>query len=97
MVNEEKNEALLHHISQEEVNEDMQQTLAGKALGPNGFTADFFHYYWHFIKTDVWQIVEESRKTLGVLPSFNATFLTLIPKEYKAIIAKLFAQSLSVM
>ena len=43
-------------------------------------TTNLFHYYWHFIKADVWQIVEESQKTMGVLPSFNATFLTLVPK-----------------
>lgn len=62
----------------------MQQTLAGKALGPDGFTTNFFHYCWNFIKDDIWQIVEESRKTLGILPTFNSTFLAFIPNEDKA-------------
>jgi hypothetical protein len=34
--------------------------------------------------------VEESRKTFGVFPTFNATFLTLIPKEDKALTPKSF-------
>ena len=38
----------------------------------------------------MWQIVEESRKTLGVLPAFSSTFLTLIPKEDKALTSKVF-------
>ena len=90
LVSEEQNESLLHPISQEEVNEAMQQTPAGKAPSLDGFTAYFFHYCWHFIKTDMWQIVEESHKTLGVLLAFNATFLTLIPKEEKTITTKYF-------
>ena len=60
MVSEEQNDALLFPITQEEVNDAMQQTLAGKAPSPNGFIVDFFHYYWHLIKADVWKIVEES-------------------------------------
>ena len=84
LVSEEQNEALLRPTTQEEVNDAMQQNPVGKAPGPDGFTADFFHYCWHFIKANVWQIVEESRKTLGILLAFNATFLTLIPKEDKS-------------
>ena len=34
--------------------------------------------------------MEESRKTLGVLPAFNDTFIALIPKEEKALTPKSF-------
>ena len=68
----------------------MQQTPVGKAPGLNEFTVDFFHYCWHLIKADVWKIVEESRKTLGILPAFNSTFLSLIPKEAKATTTQAF-------
>ena len=71
LVSEKQNDALLWPITQEEVNDTMQQTPVGKAPGPDGFTVDFFHYYWHFIKADVWKIMEESRKALGILPTFN--------------------------
>ena len=33
------------------------------------------------IKLDVWNIVEQSRVSGRILPAFNATFLTLIPKK----------------
>jgi hypothetical protein len=55
----------------------------GKSPGPDGFTTEFFHACWSVIKQDVWEAVEDSRKFLKVLPAFNSTFLTLIPKEDK--------------
>lgn len=33
------------------------------------------------MKEEVWHVVEESRTLHWVLPSMNATFITLIPKE----------------
>ena len=68
----------------------MIQTVEGKAHGPDGFTTYFFHFCRNFIKEDVWKIVEESRKTLGVLPVFNATFIILIPKEEHSLTPKSF-------
>ena len=53
----------------------------GKSRGPNGFTSNFFHYFWDLVKEEVLNIMEESRNKRGVLKAFNATFLTLIPKE----------------
>ena len=58
MVSDEQNAALLQPISQEKVDEAMMQTPEGKALGPDGFIVDFFHYCWNFIKKQVWKIVE---------------------------------------
>jgi hypothetical protein len=55
----------------------------GKSPGPDGFTTEFFHACWYVIKQDVWEVVEDSRRYLMVLPSLNSTFLTLIPKEDK--------------
>ena len=39
----------------------------GKAPGPDGFTANFFHHFWDVIKVAVWKIVEDSRQYIGVL------------------------------
>jgi hypothetical protein len=33
------------------------------------------------IREEVWEIIEDSRVSGQVLPTLNATFLTLIPKE----------------
>ena len=51
----------------------------GKSPGLDGFTMNLFHLFWDLIKEEVLEIVEESRSKRGVLKSFNATFLTLIP------------------
>ena len=58
----------------------MGQMAQGKAPGPDGFTTNFFHFFWDMIKEEVWAIVEECRSKRGVLKAFNATFLDLIPK-----------------
>ena len=65
----------------QEVEEDVNQMALGKSLGPNGFTYNFFHFFWDLVKEEVLDIVEEYRMKKGVLKAFNATFLTLIPKE----------------
>ena len=56
----------------------------GKALGLDGLTSNFFHHFWYLVKEEVLYIVEESRSKRGLLKEFNATFLTLIPKEVGA-------------
>ena len=56
----------------------------GKSLGPDGFTSNFFHFFWDLIKEEVFEIIAEYRDKKGVLKDFNATFLTLIPKEARA-------------
>jgi hypothetical protein len=80
-VTKEKNEALMRPITQEEVDQSLKDTQLGKALGPDGFTYDFFHYCWSFIRVEVWEIIEDSQKSGKFLQPLNATFLTLIPKE----------------
>ena len=52
-----------------------------KALRPDGFTTNFFHYFWDLIKDEFWKIVEESIKDKGFLRAFNSTFITPIRKE----------------
>ena len=56
----------------------------GKASSSDGFTSNFFHYFWDLVKEEVLEIIEESKNKRGVLKSFNATFLTLILKETRA-------------
>jgi len=42
---------LLQPISMQEVEDAMAQHKDGKAPGPDGFTANFFHAFWELIKT----------------------------------------------
>jgi len=80
IITEDHNNKLLQSISLQEVEAVMAQLKDGKAPGPDGFTANFFHEFWELIKTEVWELVEESRSMHWILPSLNATFLALVPK-----------------
>lgn len=81
LIIEEHNQLLLRPIELQEVEAAVYQLKDGKALGPNGFTSNFFHKFWDLIKMEVWQLVEESRYLRWMFPGINATFITLIPKE----------------
>ena len=79
-VSREDNENLNKPISMQEVEEALSQMAQGKAPGPDGFTTNFFHFFWEMIKEEVRAIMEQSRTKQGVLNSFNANFLALISK-----------------
>lgn len=55
-----------------------------KAPGPDGFTINFYKACWDIVKTEVWEVVEDSRHSASILKSLNSTFLALIPKEEEA-------------
>ena len=46
----EDNENLTKPIALQDVEEVMQQMDQGKAPGPDGFIANFFHHFWDMIK-----------------------------------------------
>jgi len=80
VITEEHNKLLIKPINPQEVEEAVQQMKEGKAPGPDGFIANFFHRFWDLIKNEVWQVVEESRELRWMYPGLNATFITLVPK-----------------
>lgn len=84
LVTQEHNIMLKRKIEHMEVEEAVFQMEKGKAPGLDGFTIDFFQRCWDLVKQELWEVVEESRSTRRVLKEFNATFLTLIPKEQGA-------------
>ena len=81
LVTHDDNEMLVSPVSMQEVEEAVNQMALGKSPSPDGFTSNLFHYFWDMVKEEVVEIVEESRNKKGVLRAFNATFLSLIPKE----------------
>jgi len=81
LITEEHNHLLLRPVTLLEVEQAVLQNKEGKARGPDGFTFNFFHHFWDLIKDEISQLVEESRSMHWLLPSLNATFITLIPKE----------------
>jgi len=49
-VTKEKNEALMHPITQGEVDQSLKDTPVGKSLGLDGITTYFFHHCWDMIR-----------------------------------------------
>ena len=84
LINEDQNKALNHEITWEEVEEAVKDMPNGKAPRPNGFTIDFYKACWEIIKTEVWEVVEDSRCSSSILKSLNPMFLTLIPNDEEA-------------
>lgn len=78
------NQMLLKKITMAEVEEAVHSMPNGKAPSSDGLTTDFYKACWPLIKDKVYDLIEESRLKRSILKSFNATFLTLIPKYDKA-------------
>ena len=51
-----------------------------KALGPDGYTSQFFKVAWNVVGEDVTQAVEYFFHTSKLLPAFNSTIVALVPK-----------------
>jgi hypothetical protein len=90
LITREKNEALSRPITIEEVDSALHDTPVGKAPGPDDFTMDLFFFCWPMICEEVWDIIKDSCISGKVIPALNATFLTLIPKEYQVTHPKQF-------
>eukprot|EP00253_Pinus_taeda_P035979 PITA_35979 len=84
LVTREDNYNLNRPVTEEEVSEVIKEMKNGKTPGPNGFNIDFFKSYWEIVKQDILDVVEDSRKSKTVLRALNASFITLIPKQQKA-------------
>jgi len=68
----------------EEVEEAVKSMPNDKAPRPDGFTINFYKACWPTIKTEIWEVVEDSRRYVTILKSLNSTFLALVPKEEDA-------------
>ena len=81
LVSVEMNEALLYSIFLTKLEKIVFNMKKGKALGPDGFTIEFFQEFWEIIKYDLLDVVQESHKNKQMLKSLNSTYLAPIPKK----------------
>jgi len=63
------------------VDQEVKEMPTGKYHESDGIMTYFFHHCWHIVREEVWQLIEYSRISRGVLPMLNVTHLTLVPKE----------------
>lgn len=83
LVTREDNYNLNRPITEEEVNEAINEMHNGKSLGPYGFNVDFFKTCWEIVKHDILEVVEDSRKSKSVLRVLKESFVALIPNRKK--------------
>ena len=80
LITDDHNQILGKAIEIMEVMTAVKQMEKDKAPGPDGFTTNFFHACWDWLKEEIWALVEDSRKSESILRAIKSTFLTLIPK-----------------
>ena len=80
LITEDHNQILGKSIKMVEVKNVVNQMAKDKAPGLDGFTTNFFHAGWEWLKEEIVALVEDSRKLRSVLRALNLTFLALIPK-----------------
>eukprot|EP00253_Pinus_taeda_P018458 PITA_18458 len=84
VVTRDQNLALMRKITMEEVEDIVRNMKRNKAPGPDGYTVEFFQAGWHFLATEVLEVVEEARINQRIWPGINSTLLTLISKTNQA-------------
>jgi hypothetical protein len=57
LITQEHKESLMTPITQEEVDQDLQDLPIEKDRDPVGFTIEFFHSCWPMIRDEVWHLV----------------------------------------
>jgi hypothetical protein len=65
----------------EEVYRAVQQKAPLKALGPNGFSADFYQQNWDVVGPEVCRVVLHFFYSSKLDLNINATYIALIPKK----------------
>jgi hypothetical protein len=77
-------------FEEQEVWEVVRDLNGDKALGPDGFTMAFFKRCWDVVKEDIMAVFMEFHSRRKFEKSFNATFVSLIPKKAGAVDVKDF-------
>ena len=80
-VSQANNEMLTRIPTDEEIKAVVFSIHAGKAPGPDGFTAGFYHAYWHIISLDVSREIRLFFTSSCFPRRMNETHIRLIPKD----------------
>jgi hypothetical protein len=80
IVQENEVETLERPVTSAEVLEVLKGFAKDKSPGPDGWTMEFFLFFFDLVGQDLLDVVEESRATGAVNKALNSTFIALIPK-----------------
>jgi hypothetical protein len=70
-------------VSRDEFFEVIKGFARDKSPGPDGWTVEFYHFFFELVGQDLVDMVEETRLKGEVISSINSTFVALIPKVNK--------------
>ena len=83
-VSELENEHLTQDFQESEVRETIFQMEHNKAIGPDGFPAEFYQVFWDVIKEDLMALFQDFHQGTLPLHSLNFGTIILLPKKSKA-------------
>lgn len=81
MFNENQNNILFSEVSEQELLATMKYFQKDKCLVLDGWTIDFFIHFLVLFKSDLLNMVEESRIHGYIIQYISSTYITLIPKK----------------
>ena len=84
-VSELENEHLTDAFSESEVRTTVFQMEHNKAPGPDGFSAEFYQFFWEIVKPDLMSLFHEFHAGRLPIHSLNFGVLTLLPKITDAV------------
>lgn len=80
-VEEDNYEYLMAQISEEEFKSVIHKFQKDKSLGPDGWGVELFEGLYAIMGKDLLVVVEEYKRNKMILPTFNLTFIALIPRK----------------
>jgi len=87
-IDEEEITWLEQEFEEQEVWEVVRCLNGEKVPGPDGFTIPFFQKCWDVLKMDLMVVFSEFHSRQQFEKSFNATFVSLIPKKTEVVDVK---------
>jgi hypothetical protein len=81
LVSGEEAESLYKPVTLEEIKDILLLFKAERSPGPDGWTSEFFCFFFELVGEELLQMVEDTRIKGKIAGSINSTFLVLIPKE----------------
>eukprot|EP00253_Pinus_taeda_P009779 PITA_09779 len=84
MFDESINDSIYQLVTEDELLKVLKAFSKDKCPGPDGWNIEFFLYFFDILKTDLLNMIEESRITGHIHPHTSSTLIALIPKKCDA-------------
>lgn len=83
-VTEQENELLTAAFTEKEIKDDVFHMEHNKVPGPDGFSAEFYQFFWKIIKEDLLELFNAFHSGDLPIESLNFGLITVLPKKSDA-------------